>query len=513
MDYRSLFLYPGEEIEELRALLRNLYLMTSIFTVLIGLLNGTGAVMLLIIPAFYWTPALQQLIDLEDVRVNAGMFLGQHVSLGSLMLAGATGAFSGDFFLPAEIFLSALAVSPVFQLALIPLITYRKKEMIIEKLKSSGERVQSREFVLYSLAGLAGLAVLLYGAGIGLTAYLNGMADPVNEEAELPGISFQSLFQKYGNNETEIPEDGVKSLEGKRLEKRLHVAGTGLADSSATGEEVFSRFRGGNLSQPEYTGSVAVMNCGTSQSSQGLHYTCDRDTEYPATFTSVYKGWLGLATNMGVLNQLQDPETRDTVSSYIERANFYDTYLVPGFEMKPIETAFYSSDSGLYIVGSGDSEIKVNGEPVNATGPQNLRYIDKRLETGYHEISRGNYTVEMPVYGYLPGFGRQANRYAFTGSANRTLFFDKAVVEGDGWSREVQLGENRTSTDIPGQPRRVVFSKGNFTVPVSTGYSDETDERPQSGEAFGMTKKEYSRFQWITSNLRFLIEPHFEEAY
>lgn len=357
--------------------------------------------------------------------------------------------------------------------------------------------------------------ILFYGLSYGFIIYADYLADPINQEADYPENAFQSLYDDYEGKGTNL-KVSLKDVSGSNIEKRLRVSSIGLMDSAMVGREVIAALQQSNRTSAEYTGRKIVLKCDSDQDYEDSLTSCKRDIPYPATFSTLYKGWLDLALAMegGNIADIYRNETaRKSLTNYIKRAKFYDSYLIPQFEMKPLEAVYYTSNSGLYIIGQGDEPVYIDGEKVvydytNTSKKADWRYIDVRLQPGYHKIRKDDFGVQMPVYGSKPKFAARSNRsFVIVGSENKSAFFKRVVIEGENWSEEFEWTGDQIQTELPGKPNYVSFVRGNFSVTEAVNKgSVEEHKRTLNGEAFGMNEEEYGRFIWISKRFGFLIE-------
>ncbi|MFB6204209.1 MAG: hypothetical protein ABEJ75_01045 [Candidatus Nanohaloarchaea archaeon] len=352
------------------------------------------------------------------------------------------------------------------------------------------KRLLSRSSAEKIGAGLLFLVLLFYLSGAGLSLYINRMADPVNQDAEYPEAAFETFYEQ---NDLEKRISSPGEITGSRLEKRLKVAGRGLLDATLTGGYVSSALQA-NESLPDFQGSVSVVCSGLSSRVKGA---CKRDTKYPATFSVLYKGWLNLGKHLGAIDELYRNDTaRQRFTNYTLRAEFYDSYLIPGgFQMKPVEAVYYSSDSGLNVIGSGHHPLYVDGEEVAYEKKATWIHAELNLSTGYHVIRRGNFSLRLPVHGGLPDY-EMGDEFRLSAYGDQEFYFDRVVLQGKNWSRETDLEGENVSVEVPKKPATATFVRDGFNVTVAT--RDVEDSRPQHGEAFGMTEKEYRRFREIT---------------
>ncbi len=373
----------------------------------------------------------------------------------------------------------------------------------IKSLESISANLSGRDVLKKVFLSLLGLFMLMYGLSYGYMWYANSMAEPVNEDVYYPEAAFQPLYESY---EEELPKERLKNLEGTRIEKRSKISNIALLDSAVIGGKVVDVLQGEDESTDlKYQGYATVNRCGSVGAEQD-DYEC-RNTSAPAAFSTMYKGWMLLAKYSGDLDTLYENQTvRKRFLDYVDRATFYDSYLLPDYEMKPVEIVMYSSNSGLHIIGEDNSPVSVNGEKVNVTGSGDWSRANISLKPGYHTIRRDNFSIEMPVHGYKPNFGvASGEEFQIEGAENRSLYFRKAIIEGDNWSREVSLGENALELDLSGEPNQIRFVRGNFTVTEKVGSNSEDDIRPLNGEALGMKKEEYQRFRWMSKRVGYIL--------
>lgn len=349
------------------------------------------------------------------------------------------------------------------------------------------------------------LIAAVYGLSYGLNLYINNMSEPVNEDAHYPEEAFQQLYENYDPEKTRLPEGNLRNLSGSNLEKRLRISGIGLIDTARAGGEVIEAIQQDNSTKPKYSGRIEVSKC-NSESKKDSFTFCRENTSYPAGFSKTYKGWLILANSIGSIDVIQQNETiNNEFSDFVERATFYDSYLVKGFNQKPIESAHYSSKSGLYLVGSEGGPVYVDGEKIsseNVSNRGNFRNIDVKLEPGFHKIRKDDFSLRMPVYGFKPEFAERSNgTFVIEGSENESVFFNKIVVEGNNWSREYNLTEDRIILEASKEPVYVSFVRGNFTVTEAVEERFAEDERPLSGVSFGMSENEFEEFMWLNEKI------------
>ncbi|MFB6208021.1 MAG: hypothetical protein ABEJ69_01595 [Candidatus Nanohaloarchaea archaeon] len=368
-----------------------------------------------------------------------------------------------------------------------------------------GDILERHDFRDVSLSGstakktavtVLSVALLVYALGTGTSLYINRMADPVNQDAEYPGNAFQDFYARmhFSNREALLEQGSVKDIKGSRLEKRLTMAQVGLIDAAKTGEHVFTALQHNDSGMPELRGSVSVA---CSELSPRVRDACKRDTKYPATFSVLYKGWLNLGKQLGSIDELYRNDTaRQKFTNYTVRAEFYDSYLIPGgFQMKPVEAAYYSSDSGLNVIGSGHHKLYVDGEEVEYEKKATWIHSDVKLSAGYHVVRRGNFSLRLPVHGGLPDYTMD-DKFRLSAYGDQEFYFNKVVLQGKNWSKEAVLEGKNISIKVPAPPETATFVRDGFNVTVAT--KDVEDSRPQHGEAFGMTEKEYRHFRKIT---------------
>lgn len=376
-------------------------------------------------------------------------------------------------------------------------------------------RLPSIRYLNKLILGVVVFVMLFYGLSYGFIIYADYLADPINQEADYPEDAFQSLYDGYEVKGTNLKVN-LKDVSGSNLEKRLRVSSIGLMDSAMVGGEVIAALQQSNGTSAEYTGRKTVLKCDSDQDYQDSLTSCKRDTPYPATFSTLYKGWLDLALAMeggNIADIYRNKTARKSLTNYIKRAKFYDSYLMSQFEMKPLEAVYYTSNSGLYIIGQGDEPVYIDGKKVvydyiNTSKKANWRYIDVRLQPGYHEIRKDDFSVQMPVYGSKPKFAARSNRsFVIVGSENKSAFFKKVVIEGENWSEDFEWKGDQIRPELPGKPNYVSFVRGNFSVTEAVNKGGvEEDKRTMNGEAFGMSEEEYDRFIWINKRFGSLIE-------
>jgi len=247
-------------------------------------------------------------------------------------------------------------------------------------------RPSSIRYLKILIFGIIGFLILFYGLSHGFIIYADYLAHPINQEADYPKDAFQSLYDDHEVKGTNL-KVSLKDVSGPKLEKRLRVSRSGLRDSAMVGGEVLAALQQSNGTSAEYTGRNIVLKCDSDQNRDDSLTSCKRDTPYPATFSTLYKGWLDLALAMeggNIADIYRNKTARKSLTNYIKRAKFYDSYLMPQFEMKPLEAVYYTSNSGLYIIGQGDEPVYIDGKKVvydyiNTSKKANWRYIDVRL--------------------------------------------------------------------------------------------------------------------------------------
>lgn len=376
-------------------------------------------------------------------------------------------------------------------------------------------RLSSIKYLKKLIIVFIGFLILFYGLSYGFIIYADYLADPINQEADYPDNAFQSLYDDYEVRGTNL-KVGLKDVSGSNLEKRLRVSSIGLMDSAMVGGEIIAALQQSNGTSTKYIGRNIVLKCGSDRDYEDSFTSCRRDTLYPATFSTLYKGWLDLALAMegaNIADIYRNETARKTLTNYIKRAKFYDSYLMPQFEMKPLEAVYYTSNSGLYIIGQGDEPVYIDGKKIvydyiNTSKKADWRYIDVRLQPGYHEIRKDGFSVQMPVYGSKPKFATRSNgSFVIVGFENKSAFFKGVVIEGENWSEEFEWTGDQIQPELPGKPNYVSFVRGNFSVTEAVNKGGvEEHKRTLNGEAFGMSEEEYDRFIWISKRFESLIE-------
>lgn len=367
------------------------------------------------------------------------------------------------------------------------------------------KRVRNNMLVLLGVILVSG--IFFYGFSQGLIFYIDSMVSPVNEDSEYPTEAFERPYP--GEKEGSSVDWQVKNLKGSSFEKRMKIGRIAIRDFGTSGKYVLKALQGkGTVSKRK--GRIHVSSC-VLDSFQTSHEACKRETRYPGGFTLIYKGWLKGATQTGSLEKLYVNDTaREVLNRYTERSTYYDSYLNPnGFEMKPLEAVYYTDNSGLHIIGSGEEELYIDGEKVNTDRNGNWAVADVKLDSGYHELRRGNFSLQMPVYGFIPEWSvtEQKLKIASTPIA-RDNFFDSVHLLGLEDSIEVELDKGRQEVSIPDKPQALKFVKENFSVKFDANF-ESNSEMPMNGEVFGMTEKEYKRFERISNFLGKDLSPGF----
>ncbi|MFB6181122.1 MAG: hypothetical protein ABEJ93_04550 [Candidatus Nanohalobium sp.] len=471
-----------------------------------------ATVLLLVLPAVYWSPYLQEFLDLDRAWLKWTLFLGQVAVVLSVLAVGILTALTLSMFL--MVMWGSLAVSGLFQLLVLVFIFYRLDySSCLKYFEYLKEKATSRKYVKIFSTGILTVLVMFFAVTQGLSFYVDSMVDPVNEDAVYPEKAFEPIYEKAeGPDPDEVVKaknhflkGGLNDVSESTLEKRLTVSGMGLLDAALTAGPVSKAFQEVNRSSlPQYRGRVIVIQCEESQMRDFSLIKC-RDLKYPAGFSAIYKGWMKRGMAVGTLENLVENRTaRKKFNRYIKRATYYDSYLIEDFRFSPVEAVYYSSDSGLYLIGSGSRPVFVDGGKINVTEYGSIFHADISLSPGYHTVRRADSSVKLPVYGFRPEYEVYDNgTFEVEGYGNRSVFFQKIVLNGDGWKKEVMLGRESVRTQVPGNVTEVKYVKGNFSLTYEKPGS--TSSRPMGGEAFGMTKQEYQRFRWIMSKAGFLI--------
>lgn len=516
MRFQRLFLYEKESAKSRKALIRNIYLLSGLISFLFVMSDsGLALASIMLVPVIYWVPVFQNLLAVEDTRYNYLLFILILSPVFSVLAAPV------GFWHVVGILWVLSIVSIISQIFLIVYSIYDFESSRYRRhfsvLKSYFDSFKASYFNLRSLKVLSalgiGLVVLVFGFSFALNSYVNSLADPVNEDAPYSEEVFESLYSELNQSETfgeqaqRISGRDLRNLSGGRLEKRLLVSGTGLVDLAVSGGDVFAAFPE-DSDTPIVKGYTQVLRC-PDDSYESSRNRCIQ-SEYPASFSRSNKGWMNLGLAMGGLNNLYGNETAmSSFENYVERSRFYDSYLMEGFEMRPLESVYYSSDSGLYVLGEGDSSVYVDGEKLNGSKSRYIFHSNISLDTGYHNVSKGGFSVQLPVYGYRPEYDwdKENGELSIAGTENRSIFFDKAIVYGNNWSETLRLGKNLTSLETQDKIEKIEFVNENMSMNVTHGLNQfSKDERPQRGQAFGMSEEEYEKFQWISGKLGFALD-------
>lgn len=372
------------------------------------------------------------------------------------------------------------------------------------------DTVSSNRKIFGAVLG-TGLFLVLLSVGISQASvfYLNSMVDPVNQDAEFPEQSFENLSEKIDREDKDF---SIRDPKGTVLEKRLKLSGTGLIDVAVAGGNFFEALNS-SKNTVEKLGRKKVSACKTSKVFHGEIVKCSRDIEYQPRFSKMYKGWFEIILFSGELDEVYRNKTaRKTVLNYIKRADYYDSYLIPGgYQPKPIEAAYYSSRSGLHILGSSDKPLYVDGEKVNLTGDSFWQRANLNLSTGPHSLRRANFTMSLPVYeNRLNSAIAEDGKLLIEGvEENSSRFFETATIEGTNRTIKLNLTENTSKVKAPEGLNSITYRKGNFSVKVRIEKaSDKEIVRPMRGEAFGMSRKEYLEFRKLMKKFGFLFSDY-----
>lgn len=337
-------------------------------------------------------------------------------------------------------------------------------------------------------------AVFLVASFSGYTWYLNNViSDPLNEDAEFPKESFDILWNEMDVEQSEkLGERNLKDIEKPRFTKRLLIGGTGMLDFAIVGGKFFGAVQSQNGSISEVTGR-SVNICRKAEERPDIY--CDRSSRYANIYSTMYKGWMTLGLNMGSLEKFYRNETAvKHLNAYIKRAEFYDSYLDPeGFEIKPVESVYYSSNSGLYLIGDSNSSLRVNGEIVDTENKGYLSYANTTIPLGENNVSRGNYSVELKVHRRIPKVGYSPDRgLGIVSDKGKHQYYPRARILGEEIDRTVNVENSSTYYKVGEEPEKVVFIGENQNV--SYFLPKDQSSNWYRGKATGMTEKEYNKF-------------------
>lgn len=318
----------------------------------------------------------------------------------------------------------------------------------------------------------------------------NQMVDPVNTDAEFPSEEFEGT-NLYGPEGQKLEPVEIMRSDSGSLEKRLKIAGTGLFDTAEAGSEVFE-VAGDFGKDPEYLG--------TNTSPEGCKQPYGCENGYPNVFSDMYTLWLSQLTERGNIGDLYDKDSaREEFIDFTRRAEFYDSYLDPdGYEMREIEAAYYSSKSGLFVVGSGNSTLSVDGEKIKTETEGALHHSQIELETGIYKVRRGDSDLELAVHPKIRDFMVEEEEVLVLEAVKETRYREIEVYYEDE-IRDFDLNRSEISIPLGDEPQRLSFV-GDIEVNRSLD-EEEPEYEPIDKLASGMSREEYRRFRSVAELL------------
>ena len=485
MKLRKLFLYQDESPDDWSILPRNIYMFLYLILIGSSFIKSNFVMIFGLIPAFYWTPVLQEKIRIEERLRNLTVFIPQNALVLMLLLAGAVPSYSAGF----TPFYLSLLITGLSQAGFIGYFIYGRKAFIGEKIDSMGLQLD-RDRLLKATFALAVSLVVLGGASSYIFSHaVDSMVEEPETTVKYPSDSFRDAGLAT------VRGDG--SFRGTRLEGRLNVSTTSRLDTSRMASLISSNMSS-ETKTPELLGSAAFTDC-ESYMAKGYTPGCSMDLEYPMVSGELLNSWMVMMARRGKLGELIQREgIRQKFSGFTERSHFYDSFLNPGEEKDGLRAAFYSSSSGLFVI-SGSDNIKVNGEENNFTRYGRILHTDLKLEEGISRISDSENILELPVHRPRPDFTFFNSSYIFRGETR----YDKVQIKGENWERTGNITGNFTEINVPARTSSLKFISDNRSVEITTGHGSE-DSRPQFGQAFGMSQQEFERFRRLMSSFGFL---------
>lgn len=241
-------------------------------------------------------------------------------------------------------------------------------------------------YIFSSKIPIASAAFLLIAASAFLLPDLavfyinNQVVDPVNTDAEFPSEEFEGT-NLYGPEGQKLEPVEIMRSDSGRLEKRLKIAGAGLIDLRRSGSAVLEATRG-PVSNPD--------RIGINTSPEGCQQIAGCGKGYSPAYSQIPGGWFSILTETGNMHEFYRNDTlREKFNDYAYRAEFYDSYLNPdGYEMREIEAAYYSSKSGVYVVGASDQPIQIDGMKVETETHGTLHHAEIALDSGSYTVRR-----------------------------------------------------------------------------------------------------------------------------
>lgn len=338
---------------------------------------------------------------------------------------------------------------------------------------------------------------------------INSMSRDLND-AERPEKAYDAFIDHVVDaNTTDTERSRIeRKAEGDTLTSRLKFSGKMLLDIAIAGGYVFEALEG-NASNTSKTGSY-LAHC-KIKDFRGSR--CGTQKNVPvATLTAA--GWMELGKTMGGLESLWENETAvKHFNNYIERAEYYDSRLRKGgFELKPVEMAFYT-DRGLYMIGSLEENITIDNRTVDTQVKGNLLYADTDLDVGTYRIEADSQTFDLKIVPKIPDYGVSEDRFLIEGDQQYT----RAILNGTKGVKTIELEPNKTSkvqypsenytqeTRLSNLTRAKPFTVKLVSPEVNVTFHQGRQEgKPPTQQLYfyGMTEQEYRKTQQILERIR-----------
>lgn len=312
---------------------------------------------------------------------------------------------------------------------------------------------------------------------------LNSMSRDLRA-ADKPEEAFQTLGQ-----EVETSDRLEGNITGQDLSARMRLARRGLYDLSVTSGVLLDSLQENSSAEGEKEG-LYLDSCPDSFNFQD---TCV-DEEYPY-FTNYGAAWMSLGQEFRGLDNLRNNSTAwSFFADYIERAEYYDSRLMDeDLTIKPLQIVQYT-DTGLYIVGSGDRTLDIGNRSVLLKGEKSLYYANVSLETGEHILRRGSQRIVLKVAPDLPDYGVNGEGDLVVSNESE---YSAVNLSGTNGTVTEEIGNGTVKIDVPGN-----FSQESYRPYKATFISDKINVTVTLGEArpgidqemmyfFGMDADEY----------------------